>query len=113
MRCPRRRVVSVLFRNVENALPPTRGTAKEPGHRRQLIGWVVGSNLDGTAPPSGRDSEIVLSSAILALTVIVLSVKGDFYLPGGGQEDGEIAEAAATREALEECGARIRMVGRI
>jgi len=57
----------------------------------------------------GGYAVIVRSSGDVAL----LSVKGNCYLPGGGQEDGEDAEAAAVREALEECGARIRIIDRI
>ncbi len=39
--------------------------------------------------------------------VAVVSAPGGLFLPGGAQEQGESAEAAAIREAIEECGLRI------
>lgn len=57
----------------------------------------------------GGYAVIVRSSGDVAL----VSVKGAFYLPGGGQENGESAEAAVVREAMEECGAHIRIINRI
>jgi 8-oxo-dGTP pyrophosphatase MutT (NUDIX family) len=39
--------------------------------------------------------------------IAVVSAPGGLLLPGGAQEKGESAEAAAIREAIEECGLRI------
>ena len=43
--------------------------------------------------------------------VAVVSTPRGFFLPGGGQEDGEIPESAAVREAEEECGLCVRVTG--
>jgi 8-oxo-dGTP pyrophosphatase MutT (NUDIX family) len=45
--------------------------------------------------------------------IAVVSTRGSFYLPGGGRNAGKTAEDAAVREALEECGLRIRVVQRL
>jgi 8-oxo-dGTP diphosphatase len=45
--------------------------------------------------------------------VAVASTPAGLILPGGGQEPGESAEAAAVREALEECGLRIALGRRV
>jgi 8-oxo-dGTP diphosphatase len=39
----------------------------------------------------------------------VLPYRGGLMLPGGGVENGESPEAAALREAYEECGLRLRL----
>jgi 8-oxo-dGTP diphosphatase len=77
---------------------------------------VDGIRQFGTIDPAatyvlrlGGYAVVVRSSGQVAL----VSTKGGYYLPGGGQEEGESAEAAAVREALEECGARIRLIHRI
>ena len=36
-----------------------------------------------------------------------------FVLPGGGRGGGESAEEAAVREAMEECGPRVALAGRV
>lgn len=36
-----------------------------------------------------------------------------FFLPGGGQDDGETPEQAAIREAIEECGLYVRIARRL
>jgi len=46
----------------------------------------------------------------LGRQIAVVSTRGSFYLPGGGQNAGETAEDAAVREAWEECGLGIRVV---
>ena len=45
--------------------------------------------------------------------IAVVETKGQFYLPGGGQEAGETPDDAAVREAMEECGLRIRIIQRL
>jgi 8-oxo-dGTP pyrophosphatase MutT (NUDIX family) len=45
--------------------------------------------------------------------VAVIATPKGCHLPGGGQEAGEGPEAAAIREAYEECGLRIRVLGLI
>jgi 8-oxo-dGTP pyrophosphatase MutT (NUDIX family) len=42
-------------------------------------------------------------------TIGVVATPAGLVLPGGGQEDGESAEAAAIREAAEECGLRVTL----
>ncbi|HEX4964695.1 MAG TPA: NUDIX domain-containing protein [Thermoanaerobaculia bacterium] len=42
--------------------------------------------------------------------IAVASTRRGFFLPGGGQEEGESPEEAAVREVHEECGLRIRIV---
>jgi 8-oxo-dGTP pyrophosphatase MutT (NUDIX family) len=39
----------------------------------------------------------------------VVATPVGLVLPGGGQEDGESAEAAAVRETVEECGLRVTL----
>jgi 8-oxo-dGTP pyrophosphatase MutT (NUDIX family) len=39
----------------------------------------------------------------------VVATPAELVLPGGGQADGESAEAAAIREAAEECGLRVTL----
>ncbi len=41
--------------------------------------------------------------------VAVVSAPGGLLLPGGAQEQGELADVAAIREAAEECGLGIRL----
>jgi len=41
--------------------------------------------------------------------IAVLSTPQGFFLPGGGQENGESPAQAAVREAAEECGMRVRL----
>ena len=43
--------------------------------------------------------------------IAVVSTPRGFFLPGGGQEGGETPESAAAREAEEECGLGVRLVG--
>lgn len=45
--------------------------------------------------------------------IAVVTTPAGCFLPGGGQEKGESLEEAATREAAEECGLRIRIGSRI
>jgi 8-oxo-dGTP diphosphatase len=39
-----------------------------------------------------------------------VKVGSAWFLPGGGQDEGELPEAAAIREAVEECGLRIELL---
>jgi 8-oxo-dGTP diphosphatase len=41
--------------------------------------------------------------------IAVVETGGGYYLPGGGLEAGETAEAALSRECLEECGTHIQI----
>lgn len=41
----------------------------------------------------------------------VLATPRGFFLPGGGQEEGETPTQAALREAVEECGLQVRLDG--
>ena len=43
--------------------------------------------------------------------IAVLSTPQGFFLPGGGQDDGESPAQAALREADEECGLRVQLSG--
>jgi 8-oxo-dGTP diphosphatase len=43
-------------------------------------------------------------------TIAVASTSRGYFLPGGGQNGDESPEAAAVREATEECGLRIRIL---
>lgn len=43
--------------------------------------------------------------------VAIVSTPQGFFLPGGGQEDGESSAQAAVREANEECGLLVRLKG--
>jgi 8-oxo-dGTP diphosphatase len=43
--------------------------------------------------------------------IAVLSTPQGFFLPGGGQDDGESPSQAALREAEEECGLRVQLSG--
>jgi 8-oxo-dGTP diphosphatase len=45
--------------------------------------------------------------------VAVVRAQRGWHLPGGGRDEGETAEEAAEREALEECGFRIRLQARL
>ena len=45
--------------------------------------------------------------------IAVVSAPGGLVLPGGAQENGESADAAAIREAIEECGLRIAIGNRL
>jgi 8-oxo-dGTP diphosphatase len=45
--------------------------------------------------------------------IAVLSTPEGYFLPGGGQENGETLERTAIREAFEECGVRIEITGSI
>jgi len=64
--------------------------------------------LEYTFRPGGY---LVVKNEIGAIAA-VRSEKG-FYLPGGGLDDGESPEAAAIREAGEECGMRVEIDGEI
>src|SRR4051812_1946127 len=41
--------------------------------------------------------------------IALVLAPGGAYLPGGAQQPGESPEEAAVREALEECGLRVRL----
>lgn len=43
--------------------------------------------------------------------IAVLSTPQGFFLPGGGQQDGESPAQAAVREADEECGLHVELSG--
>lgn len=43
--------------------------------------------------------------------IATVSMPRGLFLPGGGQEGVETPEQAAVREALEECGLRVRLTG--
>ena len=45
--------------------------------------------------------------------IAVVSTPKGYFLPGGGQENGETLEQTAMREAFEECGLRIEITGLI
>jgi 8-oxo-dGTP pyrophosphatase MutT (NUDIX family) len=57
-----------------------------------------------------RPGGYVVVSDIWRRIAIVETAKG-CYLPGGGCEPGETREQAAKREALEECGLEVELVG--
>lgn len=69
------------------------------------FGEVVGG-VDYVLRPGGYVVAIDPGEEI----AIVATPKG-FFLPGGGQEDGETPEEAAVRETAEECGLEVRLSG--
>jgi 8-oxo-dGTP diphosphatase len=54
---------------------------------------------------------VVITNAVGEIAVV--KTPRGFFLPGGGQDEGETPEQAAIREAVEECGLYLRIRGQI